>query len=561
MRELIGKGVSGGIAIGKLYFFKKSILDIPDYEVDDVGLELARYHAGMEMAKEQLKTIYDNACEKVTKKESVIFQTHILILEDSKFVELVENAIKKRKNAELAVFNASKKLADIFRAIDDDYFRARCNDIIDAAQILLQILQNKGSVNTNLINANDPVIVAAADLLPSDTISFEEDHLLGFVTNGGSQNSHTSILARTMGLPSVIQIHEPLGSFSGQTAIIDGQLGKVIVDPDINTMALYNAKRDRYVKQQQRLKKQVGLPSETRNKQYIRLSADIGRIEDIEKAKANDAEGIGLFRSELLFMNREKAPDENEQFETYKTIIRAFPGKNVTIATANCGSGKGMDYLDIPNEKNPALGFKGIRISLENPEFFRTQLRALYRASNFGNLSILLPMISSMEEIDYVKREIGKIKNGLRLKGESFSENVRLGVVIETPAAAIISDEISKEVDFLTINTNNLIQYTLAMDRENQKLTDFYRPYHPAIRRLVKLIIDNAHDNNKTVSIYGEVVADSAITKNILELKADEIVLRPANLLKIKAKVREIDTSNSGKILGEMFESVRIPNP
>lgn len=554
MKELLGKGVSGGIAIGKLYFFKKSILDIPDYEVDDVELELARYHAGMEMAKEQLRAIYDNACEKVTKKESVIFQTHILILEDSKFVELVETAIKKRKNAELAVFNASKKLADMFRAIDDDYFRARCNDILDAAQILLQILQNKSSIGVR-IDANDPVIVAAADLLPSDTVSFEGDHLLGFVTNGGSQNSHTSILARTMGLPSVIQIHEPLGNFSGQTAIIDGQLGKVIVDPDINTMALYNAKRDRYVKQQQRLKRQVGLPSETKNKQYIRLSADIGRIEDIEKAKANDAEGIGLFRSELLFMKREKAPDENEQFETYKTIIRAFPDMNVTINTANCGSGKGMDYLDIPSEKNPALGFKGIRISLENPEFFRTQLRALYRASYFGKLSILLPMVSSMEEIGYVKREIEKIKDELRLKKIKYSDDVRLGVVIETPAAAIISDEISKEVDFLTINTNNLIQYTLAMDRENQKLADFYRPYHPAIRRLVKMIIDNAHRNNKPVSIYGEVVADSAITKNLLALKADELILRPANLLKIKAKVRETDTSDLESTLRSMFKS------
>ncbi len=556
MKELIGKGVSGGIAIGKLYFFKKSILDIPDYEVDDIELELERYHTGMELAKLQLKAIYDDACEKVTKNESVIFQTHILILEDSKFVELVENAIRKRKNAELAVFDASKKLADMFRNIDDEYFRARCNDIIDAAQILLQILQNKNtkkSARNVMINADDPVIIAAADLLPSDTISFEGDHLLGFVTNGGSQNSHTSILARTMGLPSVIQIHEPLGSFSGQTAIIDGQLGKLIVDPDINTMALYNAKRDRYVKHQKRLQNQIGLPSETKNKQYIRLSADISRIEDIEKAKSNDAEGIGLFRSEMLFMNREKAPDEKEQFETYKTIIRSFPNQNVTICTANCSSGKGMDYLDIPSEKNPALGFKGIRISLENPEFFRTQLRALYRASTFGRLSVLLPMISSMEEIDYVKREIEKIKNELRLKGEKCSDDVKLGAVIETPAAAIISDDISREVDFLTINTNNLIQYTLAMDRENQKLTDFYRPYHPAIRRLVKLIIDNAHKNNKPVSIYGEIVADSAITKNLLALKADELILRPANLLKIKAAVRETDTSDIEILLKKMF--------
>lgn len=552
MKELVGKGASGGIAIGKLYFYKKSILDIPDYEVDNIDLELKRYHDGMELAKAHLKEIYDNACEKVTKKESVIFQTHILILEDSKFVELVETAIKKRKNAELAVYNASTKLANMFRNIDDDYFRARCNDIIDAANILMRILQNKTSANVKF-DANDHIIVAATDLLPSDTISFDEENLLGFVTNGGSQNSHTSILARTMGLPSVIQIHEPLGGFSGQTAIIDGQLGKVIVDPDINTMALYNAKRDRYVKQHMRLSAQVGLPSETKNKQYVRLSADIGRLEDIEKAKANDAEGVGLFRSELLFMNRESAPGEDEQFETYKTILRSFPEQNVTINTANCSSGKGMDYLDIPSEKNPALGFKGIRISLEKPEFFRTQLRALYKASTYGKLSILLPMISSMEEIDYVKREIEKIKNELRLKGEKFSEDVKLGVMVETPAAALISDKISKEVDFLTINTNNLIQYTLALDRENQKITDFYRPHHPAIKILIKMVIDNAHKCGKPVSVYGEIAADTASTKKLLALKADELVLRPSNLLKIKAKVRESDTSNIKEIMKEIF--------
>ncbi len=552
MKELIGKGVSDGIAIGKLYFFKKSVLDIPDYEVDDVDLEMARYHSGMELAKEQLRALYDDACEKVTKKESVIFQTHILILEDSKFKESVEAAIRKRKNAELAVYEASKKLVAIFNEIDDDYFKARCNDIVDAAHILLQILQNK-TTKTASISGNAPVIVAASDLLPSDTISFDEESLLGFATNGGSQNSHTSILARTMGLPSVIQIHEPLGSFSGQTAIIDGRLGKVIVDPDINTMALYNAKRDRYIKQQQRLKKQIGLPSETKNRQYIRLSAEIGRIDDLEKARANDAEGIGHFKSELLFMNRKKAPDENEQFETYKAMLRAFPDKNVTICAADCGTGKGIEYLDIPNEINPALGFKGIRILLENPEFFRVQLRALYRASAFGKLSIQLPMISSTEEINYVKREIEKIKNELRLRGDDFDPDVRIGAVIETPASAVISDEISREVDFLTINTNNLVQYTLAMDRENQKLADFYRPYHPAVRRLIKIVIDNAHKNNIKVLVRGEVVEDSAMTKYLLALRADELVIRPDSILKIKAAVRETDEDEIKEAFEKMF--------
>ena len=543
MKELTGKGVSGGIAIGKLFFYKKSILDIPNYEVDDVEQELERYHDGMALAKIHLNEIYNNACERVTKNESVIFQTHILILEDSKFVDLVESAIKKRKNAELAVYNASTKLANMFKAIDDDYFRARCNDIIDASHILLQILQNKNAEDI-IIDEHEPVIIGATDLLPSDTVSFNEENLLGFATNGGSQSSHTSILARTMGLPSVIQIHEPLGNFSGKTTIIDGQLGKLIIEPDDNTLAFYKAKRDRYLKHQLRMSKQIGLPSETKNKQYIRLSADINRLEDIEKVKANDAEGIGLFRSESLFMSRENAPDESEQFETYKTLLRAFPDQSVVIDTVNGGSGKGMDYLDIPNEKNPALGFRGVRISLENPEFFKTQLRALFRASAYGNLSILLPMVSSLEEIEFI-REIKKIKNELRLQGHSFSENVKIGVVIETPASAIISDEICSQVDFVSINTDNLIQYTLAMDRDNQKLLDFYRPYHPAIRRLVKLVADNAHKRGKKVSLFGEIADDTAVTMNLLALKIDELILRPSSILKVKAKVRETDTTDA----------------
>ncbi len=550
MKELIGKGVSGGIAIGKLYFHKNTFLDIPDYEIDDIEAEMSRYRKGMKLAKVQLNKIYNNALERLTKKESVIFQTHIMILEDSKFVELIETAINKKNNAEYAVFHASLKLANMFKELDDEYFRARANDIVDAAHILLQILQNKNAVT---LNEDEPFIVAASDLLPSDTISFKKGCLLGFITNDGSQNSHTSILARTMGVPSIIQIHEPLAGFNGKTAIIDGQLGKVIIDPDKNMMALYKAKRERYIKHQHLLKRQYGLPSETKNKQYIRLSADIGRIEDIEKAKSNDAEGVGIYRSEILFMNRKKCPDESEQFETYKSIIKAFSSRDVVINTANGGSGKGMDYLDIPHEKNPALGYKGIRISLENQDFFRTQLRALYRASVYGKLSILLPMICSLEEIEYVKREIKKIKSELTLKGQKYSDHVKLGAMIETPAAALISDEICKIVDFITISTDNLIQYSLAMDRENQKLIDFYRPYHPAIKKLVKMTIDNAHKNGKWVAICGELVADTAVTKVLLALKADELVLRPSNILKIKAAVREADTSEPNKILENIF--------
>lgn len=548
MKELTGKGVSNGIAIGKLCFFKNSLLDIPDYEVDDVEAELKRYHDGMALAKKQLGEIYDNACRRVTKDESVIFKTHIMILEDSKFVQSVETMIKKRVNAESAVFEAAMKLANMFKQLDDEYFRARCNDIIDASHILLMILQKKNEGVGN-VSDDEPVIVAATDLFPSDTISFREDQLLGFVTNDGSQNSHTSILARTMGIPSVIQIHEPLAGYSGMTAIIDGYLGKLIVDPDINTLALYQAKRERFMNQQQRLKNQIGLPSITKTKQYVRLSAEIGRLEDIAKAKANDAEGIGLYRSEMLFMSRESCPGEDEQYETYSTLLRAFGQQGVCVCTLNGGSGKGMDYIDLPHEKNPALGFKGIRISLENPDVLRTQFRALFRASVHGKLSILLPMISSMEEIDYVKREIKSVKQDLALKKIDFSDDVKLGVLVETPAAAIISDEICKQVDFVTVGTDNLTQYTLAMDKDNQKLADFYRPYHPAVRRLIKLTIDNAHKNNKKVAISGQLACDTAATVHLLTYRADELIMIPSNLLKIKAIVRETNQTDINNIL------------
>ncbi|MBR2176570.1 MAG: phosphoenolpyruvate--protein phosphotransferase [Clostridia bacterium] len=548
MKELIGIGVSNGIAIGNLHFYDNTHPDIPDYEVDNPDKELLRYRSSMKMAKKKLQEIYDSARKKVSKRESVIFQTHIMILEDSKFVELVESYLSDKKNAEYAVFHAANRLANIFKQIDDEYFKSRCNDIIDAAHILIDILQQKPKTNITY-EGGDPVIIAAPNLLPSDTVSFNEDKLLGFITNDGSQNSHTAIIARTMGIPSVVKIDEHLEDFNGMQTIIDGQLGKVIIDPDKNTIALYSAKRERYYKQQQRLIHQLGLPSETKNKQYIRLSADMGKFEEIEKAKSNDAEGVGIFRSEVLFMSRGSYPDEDAQFEAYKTIIRSFPDKQVVINTVNGGSEKGISYLDIPKERNPALGFKGIRISLENPEFFKTQLRALYRASIYGKLGILLPMVSSLEEIEYVKREIEGIKSEMRLKGEMFSEDVRLGVMIETPAAALISYEICEQVDFVTINTDNLTQYTLAMDRENQKLADFFRPYHPAVKRLIQMTVNNAHLCGKQVSICGELASDTAMTELFLALGVDELAMIPSKILNVKAAVREADTTDSSKLL------------
>lgn len=538
MTELIGKTVSEGIAIGKICLLKDPALDVPEYEVEDTEKELLRYRASRDLAKEKLQKIHDSALKRVTKKESVIFQTHMMILEDSKFVDLVEAQISEGKNAEYAVFCAGEKLAKLFKGLDDEYFKARYTDIIDASNVLLEILLKRDR-RKDVLSNGEPVIIAADDIMPSDAISINKDSILGFATNNGSVNSHASIIARTMSLPSLIQLHDLPDDCDGKTAIIDGQGGRFIIDPDINTLALYSAKRERYNKQQQRLMRQLGLRSETKNGVYIRLTADIGRLDLLDSARNNDAEGIGLYRSEFLFTNRDKCPDESEQYETYKTIIKAFEGKPVVINTANVCSGRGVKYLDIPTEKNPSMGFRGIRISLENREFLRTQLAALLRAGAGTGLSILLPMITSVEEIDYVRREIESVKNRLQLSGEQYCDDLRLGVMIETPAAAIMTDVISANVDFLTIDTDMLVQYTLAMDKDNPKLEDFYRPHHPAIRRLLTYSIKAARRNKVHVSVCGGLAGDTAMTKFFIDLGVSELILPPSKILSIKALVRE----------------------
>lgn len=543
MRELTGRGVSDGIAIGKICLLKSSDIDIPEYDVEDTEAEAVRYRTCREKAKEKLQSIHDRALKRVTKKESVIFQTHMMILEDSKFVDLVEAQISEGKNAEFAVFHAGEKLAKLFQGLDDEYFKARYTDIIDATNILLEVLQQKED-RAKIINESDePVILAADDIMPSNAISINKSNILGFATNEGSPNSHASIIARTMNLPSIIQLRDIPADCDGKTAIIDGQHGRFIIDPDINTLALYSAKRERYNKQLQRLMRQVGLRSETRNGVYIRLTADIGRLDQLENAKKNDAEGIGLYRSEFLFTNREKCPDVSEQYETYMTILKAFKDKPVVINTANVCSGRGVGYLDIPKEKNPSMGFRGIRISLENRDFLRTQLTALLRAGASGDLSILLPMVTSVEEIDYVRRELESVRNRLQLSGEEFCEDIKVGVMIETPAAAIMADSIVEKADFITIDTDTLSQYTLAMDRDNPKLEDFYRPHHPAIKRLLTEVVKNARLSGTYVSVCGGLACDTAMTKFFIDLGVNELIIPPAKILSVKAVVRETEAN------------------
>ena len=547
MQELYGRGVSNGIAIGKLFYYSNGNDIIPKNNIKDTEQELLKYRKGMELAKQKLEQLYKSANECVSENESMIFQMHIMILEDSKFVSMVENNIKNKKmNAAYAVHSTAINLANIFKELDDDYLQERCYDIIDAAKTLIEILLKKD--NSQRIS-NEPVIIAADDLLPSETISFKKDCLLGFITNQGSQNSHSAILARTMGVPSVVQIDKPLAKYNGMTTILDGQLGKVIIDPDRGTLALYHAKKERYNKQQATLKRQAGLESVTKNGQKITLSANVGVLEDITNAKANDAEGIGLFRSEFLFLRRKSCPNEDEQFEAYKAALKSDKKHKTIIRTVDLGADKEIEYLDLPHEKNPAMGFRGTRICLANKEFFKIQLRALYRASVYGKLRILLPMVNGPEAIEYVQRIISEVKAELKANGQPYSNDVELGITIETPASAIIADKLCPMVDFVSIGTNDLTQYMLAIDRENQKLEYFYEPYHLSLLRIIKFIAENAHKSGKWISICGELASDITLTELFLALGIDELSMVPSKILKVRAKVRSVDTSNPSEIL------------
>ena len=547
MLELYGKGVSNGIAIGRLSFYSNSSNNVPKYTVSDTSAELKRYKNAVDKAKLHLRMLYDEACKRVSKNESVIFQTHIMILDDSKFVETVENLIVgKHLNAEFAVYDTALKIAEIFKSMDDDYLQQRYSDIIDAANTVLDILHPK----SNPIGQDtEPVIIAASELLPSETISLNQDNLLGFITARGSRNSHTAILARTLGLPLITQVKSPLSRFDGMEAIIDGQSGRVVINPDHNTLAHYKAKQRHYEKQLRVLKSQLGLPAITKDGQRITLSARLDNIDGLESARNSDAEGIGIFRTDYLFAKRKNPPGEEEQFSAYKTVLKTFYDKSVVIALANLSSEKAVDYLNIPKENNPAMGYRGIRVLLENKEFFMTQLRALYRASVFGNLSILLPMVNNTEEIDYVKRTIEEVKLELRARGQEYRNDIKIGVLIDTPAAAIVSDEICRVVDFVTIGTNSLTMFTLAMDRENQKLEYFYEPYHKAVLRLIRLVCKNAHNNGKRIAVCGELASDTHVTQTFLSLGVDELIIVPSKLLDVKAIVRNTDTTDNNNLL------------
>ena len=549
MITLQGKGVSTGVGIGKLYYYHSATTEIKTYEVEDVEAEWKRFKAAQETAIEQLGELAEKTRVEVGEEEAFLFETHQMLAEDLDYEESIEGIIKEEQlNAETAVSRTAEVFAEMFASMDDEYMRGRAADVKDVSKRILDILCG---VVQGGIDSDVPVIVAADDLAPSETIQLDKSKILGFATSLGSGSSHTAILARTMGIPAIVGLGDSLKEeFSGKAVIIDGETGAFIVNPDEDVVSRMIKKRDELIKQRELLEQLKGEENITKDGKKIRVYCNIGEPEDVPSVLENDGGGIGLFRSEFLYLNSSRYPTEDEQFEAYKKVLSDMNGKEVIIRTCDIGADKQIDYFELPKEENPAMGLRALRISLNRPDFFRTQLRALYRASAYGKLGIMFPMITSVWEVREVKKFIEDVKQELKDEGIPYSEDVEIGVMIETPAAAILSDRLAKEVDFFSCGTNDLTQYTLACDRQNNDLGRFYDPHHPAVIRLLKMVCDNAHKNGIWGGICGELGADLELTETFLAIGIDELSVSPRAVLQVRNAVRNIDTSvSSEKIL------------
>lgn len=544
MIKLQGKGVFGGIAIGPMVFYKRSAGQIQRKSVDDPEKEIKRFEEAKTTAIDQLGKLYDKALQEVGEGNAMIFQVHQMMLDDLDYVDAITNMIRTQNvNAEYAVGVTGDNFSQMFAAMDDDYMRERAADVKDISERVVRILS--GSEGDGLVT-DQPVILAADDLAPSETVQLEKDMVLSFVTQGGSTNSHTAILARTMNIPAIIGVGDSLSEeYEGKTAIVDGAAGVIYVDPDEATMESYLQKQKEYQEKQALLQQLKGEENISLDGQKVKLYANIGNASDIGAVLQNDAGGIGLFRSEFLYLESDTYPTEEEQFKVYKYVAETMAGKQVVIRTLDIGADKQIDYFQLPKEENPALGYRAIRICLTRHEIFKTQLRALFRASAFGNIAIMFPMIVSVQEVLEIKEIVKEVKQELDAEGIPYKKETQLGIMIETPAAALISDDLAKEVDFFSVGTNDLTQYTTAVDRQNDKLEKFYYPHHKAILRLIKMAADNAHKNGIWIGICGELGADLELTETFLSMGIDELSVSPACVLPLRKKIRE--TSVEGR--------------
>ena len=545
MITIQGKGVSTGVGIGPLYFFQRQTSEIPRYTVADTDAEWHRFKGAQTGAIEQLGDLAEKARAEAGDEAAMLFETHQMMVEDLDYEEAIEQRITEEKlNAEAAIADTAEQFAAMFEAMDDTYMQARAADVKDVSRRLLDILA--GNVAGG-IASDEPVVLAADDLAPSETVQLDKSKILGFITAGGSGSSHTAILARTMGIPAIVGVGGALKpEYAGRQVILDGATGNVVIDPDDMTRDKLIKKREEQLRLQRLLETLKGQPNVTKDGKSIRIYCNIGSPEDVHAVQVNDGGGIGLFRSEFLYLNCEDYPTEDQQFQAYKQVLADMDGKEVIIRTLDIGADKQIGYFNLPQEENPAMGMRALRICLTRPEVFRTQLRALYRASAFGKLRIMFPMVTNVWEVREAKRMCEEVKRDLKQEGIPYGEDVEIGIMIETPAAVILSDRLAKEVDFFSVGTNDLTQYTLACDRQNNDLGRFFDPHHPAVLRMLKMVADNAHKNGIWVGICGELGADLTLTETFLAIGIDELSVSPRAVLPLRNAVRMTDTRESG---------------
>ena len=540
MITLKGKSVFPGITIGPLALFHRNTISTVAHEISDVDGEIKRFHDARNASMEQLKALYEKAVEKVGEEQAAVFEVHQMMLEDDDYIESIEEQIKEQHiNAEAAVENTAQQFADMFRAMDDEYMKGRAADVIDISRRVEMELC--GGIGIDF-SKYDEVIIAADDLAPSETLQLDTDKILGFVTSSGSTSSHTAILARTLGIAAVVGTNTQLHTdVDGMMAIVDGTTGIVYINPDEKTLAMMKEKQKAEAARKEALELVRGKESITIDGKKINVYANIGNTENLPQVLSNDAEGIGLFRSEFLYLGKNDYPTEEEQFEAYKKTAMALEGKTVVIRTLDIGADKKVDYFNLAPEENPAMGMRAIRICLTRPELFKTQLRALCRASAFGKIAIMFPMIISVDEVRRCKEILQDVRRELDEQGMKYDEHMEVGIMIETPAAAVMSDELAKEVDFFSIGSNDLTQYTLAIDRQQTTLDSFFNPHHPAVLRLIEKTIQNGHKEGIWVGICGELGADLTLTETFLRMGVDELSVSPPAVLAVREKIRSLD--------------------
>ena len=538
MEKYTGKSIFKGIAIGKILFYQKGEQPVKRVKIEDTAEQIKRYEDARAKAAEQLQGLYEKALKEVGEANAAVFEVHQMMLEDDDYIDSVVNIIETQQvNAEFAVATTGDNFAKMFAEMEDDYFKARAADVKDISERMVNILSGNESGGAL---GDEPVIVVAEDLAPSETVQMDKEKLLAFVTRLGSANSHTAILARTMNIPALIEV-DIKEELNGKMAVVDGYTGTFYIDPDEETLKKMQEKKEEDIKARELLQELKGKEDITVDGKHIKLYANIGGVKDVTSVLANDAAGIGLFRSEFLYLEADNYPDEEAQFQAYKTVAENMAGKKVIVRTLDIGADKQVDYFNLDHEENPAMGYRAIRICLDRRDIFRTQLRALLRASAYGNIGIMYPMIISVDEVKEIKKIVESIKAELTEKGIEYGE-VEQGIMIETPAAVMISDLLAEEVDFFSIGTNDLTQYTLAIDRQNSKLDNIYDSHHPAVLRMIQKTIENGHKAGCWVGICGELGADMTLTETFLKMGIDELSVSPTFVLPIRKLIREMST-------------------